>query len=118
MIANTTIAQLSACRHVYQGTQLKLGREMIRLSMGSLRVMSKHWPQGKRIHQEVGIIAREILCLGNENNISFPSTQASRREALELLPPDFGLGGDADMYDLFDIHFPNPISINGAGPHG
>jgi hypothetical protein len=113
MIANTTIAQLSACRHIYQGMQLKLGREKIRLSMGTLKVLSKHWPQGKRIYQEVSIIAREILCLGDQNNSSLPSRVASNREALELPPPDLGLDGDAGMYDLFDISFPSSMSISG-----
>lgn len=118
MIAHTTIAQLSACRYIYQGMQLKLGREKIRLSMGTLKVLSKHWPQGKRIHQEVGIIAREILCLGDHNNSSLPSREAPEREALELQPPDFGFGGNAGMYDLFDIDFPNSLSTNEAGPGG
>ncbi|KAF7586651.1 hypothetical protein BBP40_008520 [Aspergillus hancockii] len=61
MIANTVIAHLSACRFVFQGQQLKLARERIRLSMGALKVLGGHWPMGRRTYQEVGIIAREIL---------------------------------------------------------
>jgi hypothetical protein len=94
--------------------QLKLAREKIRLSIGTLKVLSKRWPQGKRIYQDVGIIAQEILYLGEQNSSSLPSGEASERGGLELLPPDFGLSGDADLYDLFDINFPNSISINGA----
>ncbi|KAE8355924.1 hypothetical protein BDV28DRAFT_155047 [Aspergillus coremiiformis] len=61
MIANIVIAHLSACRFVFQGQQLKLARERVRLSMGALKVLSEYWPMGKRTYQEVGLIAREIL---------------------------------------------------------
>lgn len=114
MIANATIAHLSACRYIYKGMQLTLGREKIRLSMGTLKTLSEYWPQGKRIYQEVGIIAREILCLRDENKSTMASTEVSETDALELLPPDFGLGGDADMCDLFDFNFLNSNSVNGV----
>jgi hypothetical protein len=63
MIANTVIAHLSACRFHYQGHQLKLARERIRLSMGALKVLGEYWPMGLRTYKEVGIVAREILGL-------------------------------------------------------
>lgn len=108
MIANATIAHISACRYIYQGLQLKLGREKIRLSMGTLKTLSEYWPQGKRIYQEVGIIAREILCLRDQNKRTMASTEASGTEALELLPSDFELGGGANMYNLFDFNYLTP----------
>lgn len=112
MIANATIAHLSACRYIYKGTQLELGREKIRLSMGTLKSLSEYWPQGKRIYQEVGIIAREILCLRDQNKRTMASTEAPGTEAVELLPSDFGLGGDTNMYDLLDFNFFTFKSVN------
>ena len=112
MIANSTIAHLSACRYIHQGVQLELSREKIRLSMGTLKILSEYWLQGKRIYHEVGIIAQEILCLRDRHISSVASTEGSEREALEALPPDFGLGGDAYFYDLLDFNFRNSISID------
>ncbi|CEL02047.1 hypothetical protein ASPCAL01622 [Aspergillus calidoustus] len=66
MIANTVIAHLSACRFHYQGHQLKLARERIRLSMGALKVLGEYWPMGLRTYKEVGIVAREILGLKDQ----------------------------------------------------
>jgi hypothetical protein len=66
MIANTVIAHLAACRFHYQGHQLKLARERIRLSMGALKVLGEFWPMGLRTYKEVGIVAREILGLKDQ----------------------------------------------------
>ncbi|GKZ29749.1 hypothetical protein AbraIFM66950_006376 [Aspergillus brasiliensis] len=65
MIANAAIAHLAACRYVFTGQDLQLGRERIRLSMGTLKSLSEHWAQGKRIYREMGIVAREILSLAD-----------------------------------------------------
>ncbi|KAL3466911.1 hypothetical protein BJX64DRAFT_249251 [Aspergillus heterothallicus] len=66
MIANTVIAHLAACRFHYSGHQLKLARERIRLSMGALKVLGEYWPMGLRTYKEVGIVAREILGLKDQ----------------------------------------------------
>lgn len=63
MIANVTIAHLSACRYILQGKKLVTSREKIRLTMGTLKRLSEHWTLGKRTYQEIGTIAREILSL-------------------------------------------------------
>ncbi|KAL2871659.1 uncharacterized protein BJX67DRAFT_342759 [Aspergillus lucknowensis] len=63
MIANTVIAHLAACRFHYQGDKLNLARERIRLSMGALKILGEYWPMGLRTYREVGIVAREILGL-------------------------------------------------------
>ncbi|RDW72718.1 fungal specific transcription factor domain-containing protein [Aspergillus mulundensis] len=65
MISNLVIAHLAACRFHYQGQQLKLARERIRLSMGALKVLGEYWTMGQRTYREVGIVAREILGLKN-----------------------------------------------------
>ncbi|OJJ36979.1 hypothetical protein ASPWEDRAFT_738100 [Aspergillus wentii DTO 134E9] len=63
MIANATIAHLAACRFVYHGEKLRIAREKIRLTMGTLKVLSEYWLLGKRTYREIGIIAREILSI-------------------------------------------------------
>lgn len=63
MLANVIIAHLSACRFVLQGAKRTRCREKIRLTMGTLKRLSDRWILGKRTYREIGIIAREILCL-------------------------------------------------------
>ncbi|PVH97903.1 hypothetical protein DM02DRAFT_643881 [Periconia macrospinosa] len=66
MIANMTIAQLSACRYIFQEPRLSAEREKIRLNMGVLKMLGEFWPAGKREYKAVGIIARTILGLREE----------------------------------------------------
>ncbi|KAF2003847.1 hypothetical protein P154DRAFT_72807 [Amniculicola lignicola CBS 123094] len=66
MIANMTIAHLSACRYVFVEPQLSLEREKIRLNMGVLKLLGEYWPAGKREYTSLGIIATEILGLADE----------------------------------------------------
>lgn len=68
-----TIAQLSACRYILQEPQLSLEREKIRLNMGVLKMMGEVWPSGHREYLAMGIIAREILNLQDEE-IHIPET--------------------------------------------
>ncbi|KAK9319415.1 hypothetical protein V1517DRAFT_332637 [Lipomyces orientalis] len=112
MIANTAIAHLAACRYVYRGQQLQLGRERIRLSMGVLKTLSEYWPMGKRTYQEVGIIARETLSLEDpsrpqETLIQEVDVLQPMTIPVELPPPPALLVSDnsLDFCDLFDLNF-------------
>lgn len=67
MIANILVAHLSACRYLFRGHTLQLERERVRSSMGTLRVLGEYWPLGKRTYREMGIIAREILDLSDQD---------------------------------------------------
>lgn len=80
MIANVTIAHLSACRYVHQGVKLAIAREKIRLTMGTSKRLSKHWALRKRTYQETGIIAREILCLTGS---PAPDRNSTNRTAID-----------------------------------
>jgi len=71
MIANMTIAHLSACRYIFQEPRLALERDKIRLNMGVLKMLGEFWPAGKREYQSMGVIAREILAL-KEEEIQIP----------------------------------------------
>ncbi|KAH7073234.1 C6 transcription factor [Paraphoma chrysanthemicola] len=73
MISLMTIAQLSACRYILQEPQLSLEREKIRLNMGVLKMMGEVWASGHREYRAMGIIAREILNLQDEE-IHIPET--------------------------------------------
>ena len=70
MIANTTIAHLSACKHILRDQALKLAREKIRLNMGVLKALGDIWPLAERTYREVGVIAREILCLVEQDVVA------------------------------------------------
>lgn len=67
IIATVTIAHLSACRYLFRDRNLQLERERVRLNMGALRMLGEHWPLGKRTYDEMGVIAREILCLTDKD---------------------------------------------------
>ncbi|KAL8743431.1 MAG: hypothetical protein Q9190_004216 [Brigantiaea leucoxantha] len=81
MIANTTIAHLSACKHILRDQALKLAREKIRLNMGVLKALGDIWPLAERTYREVGVIAREILCLDVQQQLS----KRRPRETFKLL---------------------------------
>ncbi|KAE8154318.1 hypothetical protein BDV25DRAFT_116266 [Aspergillus avenaceus] len=110
MIANIVIAQLSACRFVFKGHQLRLARERVRMSMGSLKVLSEFWPMGSRTYQEVGIIAREILGLVDRNPRLDHVTQDAIADVgvIELMNPPplvsdtLSLDMNFDFCGLFD----------------
>jgi hypothetical protein len=73
MITLMTIAQLSACRYIYKEPKLSLEREKIRLNMGVLKMMGEVWISGEREYATMGIIAREMLSLEDEE-IQIPET--------------------------------------------
>ncbi|KAK9236431.1 hypothetical protein V1525DRAFT_217702 [Lipomyces kononenkoae] len=112
MIANTAIAHLAACRYFYEGQQLQLGRERIRLTMGALKTLSEYWPMGKRTYQEVGIVAREILSLEDPSG-----RQGTLIQEMEVLqpgtipvelprPPALLMSNNSlDFCDIFDLNF-------------
>ncbi|KAJ5384199.1 Major facilitator superfamily domain general substrate transporter [Penicillium concentricum] len=110
MIANVTIAHLSACRFIFSGDQRAKGREKIRLTMGTLKRLSEHWTLGKRTYREIGIVARELLSLAKDPpaslgtvGISLPDPTSSEFPALDMLPDsnfDFCAFFDADARGL------------------
>lgn len=111
MIANATIAHLSACRFLHQGERLATSREKIRLTMGTLKCLGKYWSLGKRTYQELGIIAREILCLTTDS-IMVPANTSYTISQPEQLPAGFASSEslfdlNLDFGTLFDIHSPS-----------
>ncbi|KAH7402871.1 hypothetical protein BKA66DRAFT_449670 [Pyrenochaeta sp. MPI-SDFR-AT-0127] len=103
MITLMTIAHLSACRYIFKEPKLSLERDKIRLNMGVLKMLGEFWPAGEREYHSMGIIAREILSLRDED-IRVP-------EILEAVPLD-ALNFNFD----FDINWacssfanPNPM---------
>ncbi|EEP76243.1 predicted protein [Uncinocarpus reesii 1704] len=63
--------------------------------MGALKTLSEVWPLGRRTYTEVGIIAREILALA-DNDIS-PWTR----------PASFDFAGNGEFKDaveMFDVY--------------
>lgn len=107
MIANVTIAHLSACRFVYEGKKLTRGRDKIRLTMGILKRLSEHWALGKRTYHEIGIIAREILCLTTDKiharALTIPEIEEPQ---LDLGPLNMLPGPDLDFCALLDYSVP------------
>lgn len=100
MIANTTVAYLSACKHIFDNISVKLAREKIRMNMGLLKALGKHWPLAERTYQEVGIIAREILCL-LDHDVSPPTTYCLvGRSSHSTSPPIFDLDHEIDLATL------------------
>ena len=94
MIANMTIAHLSACAGVFGEEEVEAEREKVRLNMGVLKVLGEVWPAGKREFGSVGVIARGVLGLGGEEvcvgeMVVGEEVGIVLREGVEL---DFGQG--------------------------
>ncbi|KAG8527475.1 uncharacterized protein KY384_007627 [Bacidia gigantensis] len=84
MIAVTTITHLSACKYVLRGQALKLARERIRLNMGILKALGESWPLGERTYREVGVIAREILCLVDQEIFPPPAYSCEHNTSFSM----------------------------------
>ncbi|CAI6336136.1 unnamed protein product [Periconia digitata] len=90
MIANMTIAHLSACRYIFTEPRLSVEREKIRLNMGVLKMLGEFWPAGKREYKAVGTIAKAILDLKDED-AKVPES------GLSFDVMDFGFGDGANL---------------------
>lgn len=97
MIANITIAHLSACRFVYSGEKRARGRDQIRLSMGTLKRLSEHWILGKRTYREIGIVARELLSLSKDPPVDPGIVDFSNSDPSSLAVSDFEIPPDTDF---------------------
>lgn len=108
MIANVTIAHLSACRFLYSGDKRTRSREKIRLAMGTLKRLSEHWIMGKRTYREIGIVARELLSLSNDPPLDSGIAYVSPPDISSLEIPLFDMPPDAefDFCAFFDSGIP------------
>lgn len=102
MVAVVTIAHLAACRYHYQGQDLQLGRERIRLSMGVLKSLGAYWPAGRRTYKEVGIIARDVLSLKLPQSLQASSTREAG-DQFEMSSMDFPATHLFDAYDSLEL---------------
>jgi len=75
MITVASIAQLSACQYIFKEPRLSLERDKIRLNMGVLKMMGEVWTSGSREYQAMGIIAREILSI-QDDEVQVPELAA------------------------------------------
>lgn len=105
MIANTMVAHLSACRYIFRDRTLQLERERVRSSMGALRALGEYWPLGKRTYHEMGIIAREILALTDQDiprprPLARPETSPRAPSPPQDIPPDLTLDPDLGWFDF------------------
>ncbi|KGO77437.1 Major facilitator superfamily domain, general substrate transporter [Penicillium italicum] len=109
MIANVTIAHLSACRFIFSGDRRAKGREKIRLTMGTLKRLSEHWTLGKRTYREIGIIARELLSIAKDPPASLAAVNLSLPDPTSPAFPAFGTLPDAnfDFCAFFDADTPS-----------
>ncbi|EAW14986.1 putative C6 transcription factor [Aspergillus clavatus NRRL 1] len=110
MVANVAIAHLSACRYVFQGQELQLNRERIRVTMGVLKTLGVYWPLGKRTYQEISVVAREILSLDRPSQSPPMIDEPVHRptELIEDMPafiPEFAVESNSDFCNLFDLDF-------------
>ncbi|KAJ5344327.1 uncharacterized protein N7506_002692 [Penicillium brevicompactum] len=114
MIANVTIAHLSACRFLYSGEKRSRSREKIRLTMGTLKRLSEHWTLGKRTYHEIGIIAREVLSLTKDPPVNPGTVDVPVPHATSLEIPAFEVfsNPEFDFCTLFDAGIPSFNELN------
>jgi hypothetical protein len=108
MIANVTIAHLSACRFIYTGEKRAKSRDKIRLTMGTLKRLSEHWTLGKRTYREIGIIARELLSLAKDPPVDLSAIDLALPDHPSLEMPTFDTLPDVnfDFCAFFDAGTP------------
>lgn len=97
MIADLTIAHLSACRFIYTGEIRTKSREKIRLTMGTLKNLSEHWAFAKRTYREIGIIDRELLSLAKDTQTPSATVDISLTDSTLIDLPALGISPDADF---------------------
>ncbi len=121
MIANNTIMHLAACRYQYHGQQLRLARERIRMNMGMLKTLGGYWSLGKRTYEEVGVIARQVLCPLDQpkQNTVHPMPELQPIAPVELPPLDLQTAGPPfNLDDLYDLNFHEAIGYMASNlPH-
>ena len=106
MIANMTIAHLSACRYIFQQPKLSLERDKIRLNMGVLKMLGEFWPAGQREYNTMAIIAREILAL-REEEIQIPKeAPILPLDTLDYNFPEFDVNWACNVFENSNGPFP------------
>jgi hypothetical protein len=65
MVSEGTLALLSGCKFLFKGKELAVARDQIRMTIGCLKVLGELWPRTAKNVQEIQIIARHVLGLGN-----------------------------------------------------
>jgi hypothetical protein len=96
-----TIAQLPACRYIYNESRLSLEREKIRLSMGVLKVTGDVWGTGQMEYRVTETIAREILSLQDEDIEIHETAPVVPLDALDF-NFDFGVDWRCDSFANLD----------------
>lgn len=100
MIANVTIAHLSACRYVFRGKELAQCREKIRLTLGTLKTLSQYWLLGRQTHEEIGIIAQD--CLFSARSETDHSSATDETPQHDFFTSDTTKSRTNDLQDGFD----------------
>lgn len=102
MIANVTIANLSACRFILQGKTLAQHRERIRLTLGTLKSLGQYWPLGKRTYEEIGMIARgSFLPVGQSSSSTTTAASSTQTCTVPIQPSDYYSLDTALNFDFF-----------------
>ena len=79
--------------------------------MGTLKRLSEHWGQGKRIYREMGIVAREILSLADQGKDSHDQVRFSTKGTLSGMPNTPA----ALEFPSFDMHNINVAEFDFCG---
>lgn len=80
MISEGTLALLSACKFLLRGSELAVGRDQIRLTIGCLRSVGEIWPRTARNVSEIQLIARHVL--GIESHDGHGEASSSDKSSL------------------------------------
>lgn len=121
IVASPTIANLSACKHLLRGEELRLARERIRVGIGALEALGEVWPRGKKVVREVKVIARELLGLSSTaqpdktNNVmcAAMSDEASYASGSPAISDDFLAALAAGNYSLLGAENEFGLSLQG-----
>lgn len=68
--------------------------------MGALRMLGEHWPLGKRTYDEMGVIAREILCLTDKDCSAAQEQLQNSYKDFSPLPMDLFLDNEFSLFDI------------------
>ncbi|KAK8062192.1 C6 zinc finger domain protein [Apiospora hydei] len=96
MVTTGAIPLLSACRTIFSGEKLAVGRNQLRLIIGCLKALAETWPRAARYVREIQELARILLTVPTAKPTPTPASDsrqaAADSEAVSLGQDDPPLG--------------------------
>ncbi|KAK7959854.1 uncharacterized protein PG986_004708 [Apiospora aurea] len=81
MVTTGAIPLLSACRTIFSGEKLAVGRNQLRLIIGCLKALAETWPRAARYVREIQELARLLLAVPTAKSTPTPASDSRQAAA-------------------------------------